>query len=90
MARQPDDRDRRMMENPDDWPRWPYLPLKRPSKDGGWPDFAVLYEHCDARITRIALHLMEGAQLFTVSPEDHSSAQEVTVDDVMRAGWLVD
>lgn len=71
------DRDRAMIENPDDWPVWPYLPMKAP----GWK---VGFFFCPS-FTNNKVVFYEGNML-----AKDATKTALTVDEVLAAGWRVD
>lgn len=80
--------DRAFIINPELWPRWPHLPMKKPSRSGGWPQLGVLVDSSLVGELRFPaeLHISDGA-----SP---SKVQEVktfaSVEAILADGWIVD
>lgn len=74
-----------MMETPEFWPCWPYLPLKR------WKnnelETAVLFAsaHGGAPVA-----FMQGANLYLVTADQARSAPTRTPADLVAEGWEVD
>ena len=79
--------DKEFIQKPDDWPYWPFLPVKRP-KDAGFPEIGVI--------------LAIGGKLSTVylvninadSLEERIKISErkeyPNVDAMLADGWIVD
>lgn len=81
--------DVRMIRTPNNWPRWPLLPVKRASKQpGAMPECAILTEDAvgfrlyDANMFEIAAHNKK----LTDAPFKPYPTAEAVVDD----GWTVD
>jgi hypothetical protein len=78
-----EDATRRLVGNSDEWPRWPFLPMKRP---GTW-DFGLMVEE-DSDTYNIYL----GINLFDRN-KDFDKAKVVSfhsVGELIAAGWTVD
>ena len=76
--------DRAMIQNPDDWPRWPILPMKR-RRHGGSEMGIILAGHS----TMIYHCNMFDPRLKT----DHASIKKTnyaTVTDLLADGWMID
>jgi len=73
-------RDLEMLKTPARWPRWPYLPLKRPVAGGD--ELAVVCE------SGHGLKIAVGANLFM--PIAGLDWRETTAERVVADGWLVD
>lgn len=77
-----------MMKDPALWPVYPYLPVKKPSPDGGWPTLGVLIEDAtEATVfftNMFELPLTE-AQLIKVPKKEYASFEDMVAD-----GWIVD
>lgn len=66
-----------MLKNPDAWPRWPVLPLKRPDSYA----LAFVTESSAGK-----LKLYEG----NIWSKPKGDGVELAPEDVIAAGWLVD
>lgn len=81
---------RDMMLHPDAWPRWPLLPIKQYPSDGrlkvGLLVACTGHSKKDGKVVFI-----ENGNLFTFNAElDMNRAKIVSVDDLLKAGWIVD
>ena len=84
--------DAEMIKAINEWPNWPLLPLKRHRGAGQFPAFALLVDHftsIDAD-EPAQLLLYEGASLFDLDSLKSVTPQEVTVEEILAAGWVVD
>lgn len=75
--------DKAMMSNPDLWPNWPYLPIKRPHAAEGM-QCAMLF----ATLPPVVIL----SNLFDTS-EDKKNAERVEysdIDAVLNDNWVVD
>jgi hypothetical protein len=83
--------DLKMMQSPDDWPRWPLLPIKKPIK-GQFPDTAVLFADGTATVIWVnpfTLSERPGttwAEKFDGAKKQAYVSFEAMIDD----GWRVD
>lgn len=80
-----------MIKAREDWPQWPLLPLKRWNKESSL-EVAVLYAR-PIQISpvvpgRTLLRLFEGQNIWSFDPKSHG--EDVTPDEVVRRGWIVD
>jgi len=77
-----------MMLNPDRWPRWPALALKRdrPDADGFPYQLAVLLATGDPG----APIFLTDTNLFNIPPDAIEKAPRVSPADLIRDGWIVD
>ena len=80
------ERNIKMMENPNDWPRWPLLPLIRKSNTDlmGEPGFIV--ESDTAKFT------VYKANIFMLPKDFETIPKEVydNFENIFNAGWRVD
>lgn len=75
--------DKEFIENPANWPRWPYLPVKRQGKDP-WPEPGVMIE---GHPTVFLINY------YQISPEIFKTCKSITyasVDDLLADGWIID
>ena len=82
-----------MMQDPDQWPAWPFLPMKRRRKNGGFPDTGIFFyrsgNQTDSNAEgRIAMFVEDG-NLYTLV-EDIKKAKPMTIAEILDAGWEVD
>jgi hypothetical protein len=76
------------IKNPDNWPNWPMLPLKKPgSAFTDQNGIAVLVEDREVK-GQIRFRLYIGQNIYDFSPRGEHSI--VTPEDVVRAGWKID
>lgn len=77
-------RDIEMMKNPLNWPRWPWLPLKRCTRpeDGQWDEFGVIYADVDDRPIVVTI-------LFNNDLSDKKCKYD-SFEAVAADGWHVD
>jgi len=79
----------KMMQTPNRWPVWPYLPLKKPdSKPGRWPDLAVVMGAAEVS----KLRLYELPHPLTLWTADFSTLpfEILTPEEILQRGWEVD
>lgn len=81
--------DQAMMEHPDQWPCWPWLPIKR-RKPHGPPDCAVLYAGSSdpekVVFAQVGMYNMPEGKPITEWP----GFRVVTPADLLAEGWVVD
>ncbi len=86
-----DQTDLEMILKIDEWPMWPYLPLKMPSKTLGVdPAFATLF---DEVLPRNSYKLIHGSLFQDKDPkafEEVERSPSVTAEAVVALGWRVD
>ena len=83
------------MRNPQLWSKWPFLPVIRPSPDGGETELGVLYDAravsgtygYSATVFKVNLYLLPDteAQLFAAPKCVYDS-----VEELVQAGWRID
>jgi hypothetical protein len=83
-------RDKDFILNPNAWPNWPILPLKRYVRVGTRTtlDTACLFENGNMKFS-----IAEDANMFALmDPEVRKTTiwKPTTVDEVIAAGWIVD
>jgi hypothetical protein len=83
MAKQSIQTDEQMMNTPDRWPQWPYLPLKRRDAHGQVREYAVLFA---GKPLRVAI----GANLFDLTSVPKGAWKETTAAQLVRDRWEVD
>lgn len=77
----------RFLKDPNLWPRWPILPLKRYVETDGWGmPFETGYVYGDPQWPLQIL----GGNIWAPKPEDPILGTYETVDSVLDAGWVVD
>jgi len=86
-----------MMQDPDRWPLWPYLPLKRyrPRQDGSFDlESAYLYDVGvmeRGQVTRnevdVTMHLRSGPGF---APKTDEQVEFVSFTQIVNDGWLGD
>lgn len=82
----------RMMQNPDDWPVWPVLPVKRRNSDGSsWPELGLMVAIHEYRYRVYHATIPElrqgplAPQLATIDSTVYTDAEAI-----VDAGWRVD
>jgi hypothetical protein len=85
------DLDADMMRDPDQWPRWPVLPLKKPSPRS-FPEFGFLYSRSAKGNLPEPVTLYKGAILDVAKKPLNEIPQEQfeTIEKLREAGWVVD
>lgn len=77
----------KMIKTPDEWPAWPYLPIKRRDPNGGWPDCRLLWIGAPNRVVEANLFaLPKTKEEFLALPYTQYDSPEAIVAD----GWIVD
>jgi hypothetical protein len=78
--------------NPDNWPQWPILPMKKP-QPRGFPEFGFLYSRSlNGPFPESPVTLFKGL-IFDLSSKplkDIPSELFESVDKLLEAGWVVD
>lgn len=85
MPADPTARDRAMITSPDEWPAWPYLPMKNREErlPGGWPKLGFFYNASTIDDTVVFYEgIMHQAQ--------EAKPVEKTIDELLTEGWRVD
>ena len=77
------DKDLNMIQNPDNWPAWPFLPMKR--KTGGQLEMAFFW---NGSISDDTVLFFLG-YIYEMKPRK-SAALKVTPEQVLALGWRVD
>ncbi len=78
------ERHRSMMLNPERWPAWPYLPLKRRTKAGIRTAVLVAAPR-DGRTVAFVV-----GNIFMVDQVTLDGVEKRTVESVLADGWVVD
>lgn len=77
-----------MMKNPNLWPAWPVLPIKKRNSKGGFPESAFLIEAQDYKF--VVVH----GNIFRMSEEGYFKTCKITkfdsFEDIISAGYTVD
>lgn len=76
-----------MINNSFDWPCFPYLPMKRYTKDGSWPECGLIWSGAPLRVVNANMfHLPPTAEDFMALPhKEYADAAAMVAD-----GWMVD
>ncbi len=69
------------LADPDTWPKWPALPLKRRTPKG--PDLAVVMAGNRTKLYLTNLYMLGQADKLEFLQYD-------SVEDVVKAGWIID
>ncbi len=79
--------DLQMMQNPDKWPQWPYLPVKRWVKDRQTPDLAIMSVTGESASKPIVYfkNMFDSKALIRTKHLEYASFEELLND-----GWVVD
>lgn len=84
-------RDLNMMKSPDNWPRWPLLPIKR-SKGPGFPQCASLFADGKPTVILTNLWALEDLPGSTYG-EKFANVEKIeypSFDALVTDGWRVD
>lgn len=76
--------DLRFLQDPNLWPAWPFLPLKRYNATGGWPEFGYVVA-VKGQLTSIRKGNMFGAK-----SDDPVTWVYETPEALLADGWEVD
>lgn len=87
MAKQQAPSDIEMISNVGNWPRWPYLPMKRRRPDGRMPECGVLVVVGE---NPLAFKFAKDANLWHLSTEQIQTAVEVDPQQLLNEGWEID
>ncbi len=84
--------DRGMIRDPDFWPVWPFLPLKRSTGKGGLPDTGFLVsEAAKGQLPEPVTLYLGLLPMYDKTPLAERQTQVfATIDDLVDAGWVVD
>lgn len=77
--------DREMILSPNDWPKWPVLPMKRRADRN--PSCGIIVgDPFDGKIW-----FVPGANAFRIDDEFiKQHAIKITIDDLLAQGWVID
>lgn len=75
-----------MARDPDSWPNWPQLPLKR-GTGAGWPEMARLV-HTSLRDDEVPPYIYPGTMFDPIVKKDRIYFG--TLEAIFAAGWEVD
>lgn len=75
--------DAAFIRDDDSWPNWPLLPIKRPKKDEGWPETALI----TAGEKTVVIHagMFDGQGIHDAKRTSYDSIEALVAD-----GWRVD
>lgn len=84
--------DRNFIANPDNWPCWPFLPVKRRDNSLENGNLGVLLSTAEHKAGKMIVYL---AYMFDwpQTPEGVKSIKRIeyaSVDDLLADGWMVD
>ncbi len=82
--------DRGMISQPDYWPRWPYLPLKRSVPGQSWPDVGFVVSDSLKGPLPEPVTVYIGNVLERVKLADREQVVYPTIDSLVESGWIVD
>jgi hypothetical protein len=84
MKRKSPPNDREFIFSPDDWPKWPFLPLIKRGPD---PACAVIWgDPKDGKV-----YFVPDVYIFRVNLEDLKTKGVLrSVDDILAEGWVID
>jgi hypothetical protein len=80
------ERDREMMQSPDEWPHWPYLPLKRGVLNVN-REHGLLIDHASYRTSVFLIGLFSVGKV-PIGAVPRSIYE--SVEAIQRAGWRID
>jgi hypothetical protein len=71
-----------MLQSPQEWPKWPWLPIKRYQKENTWPECGLVYADGAFKVYRYHY----GSTVVEVANfTEYPSPQAIVAD-----GWIVD
>lgn len=81
------DRDIAMMQNAEKWPRWPFLPVKRPDKVAGFGiECGFLHASDETAVVYLgSIYGLEGKRLSDLPKKQYDSLELLRED-----GWMID
>lgn len=80
------------MKEPTRWPAWPFLPMKKPNKEQGWPDNGVLLDSGELGKGTKVEPIIYRFNIFGDVPFDRSKITKKydSLEAVQADGWQVD
>ena len=95
MPKQQDDREARdlaQMQNPDEWPLWPLLPIKRSVKGGSWPETALLFANGEPVVIKGDLYQLDKRPGTTYAEKFAGLEKQayLSFEAMVADGWRVD
>lgn len=79
-------KDLQMIENPDNWPAWPYLPMKRYVEGKGLQTRLLWLGRPNTLFEANLFHLPKTKEEFLLLPHQEYSSPE----EILQEGWVVD
>ena len=76
-------KDLEYLKDPNLWPAWPVLPLKRKKLSGGWPEFGYVIA-VEGQLTWI-----RSGNIFAMDPTDPVTYTYETPEALLADGWVV-
>ena len=82
--------DRAMVLNPNKWPRWPFLPMKRPGNHG--PECCFLVQQKELILYKTYMFGLDDlpGDTFAEKVKDVKTYRYDNVDALLADGWVVD
>lgn len=75
--------DKQMILSPDDWPKWPFLPMIRRGEN---PGSGIIYG--DPKDDKVLF--IPNVNLWRLSDEDMEQGSLRNIDELLAEGWQVD
>ena len=75
----------KLLNDPDEWPQWPALPMKRRGEDGKMPESGVVLEALGVELTSVFLENM-----FNGISKDTPRQDYLNFEEMLDDGWEVD
>jgi len=75
--------DREMILSPDDWPKWPLLPMKKHA-----PDYRCGVIVGDPKDNQV--YFIPDAYIWRIEQDQLRKGSMVEIDDLLSQGWVVD
>lgn len=82
---------RTLLQNPDFWPLWPYLPLTRKGEGFLGKDTGTMIDHPVFRLSVFKADMYETAEAIKGNAiEQIERIDYASVSKIMEAGWTID
>ena len=75
---------REFLEDPDRWPNWPCQTMKRYSEEKKHNEVATFVDRTDDEYVLVEKNIVN------LTSSDIKAAEVITIDEVLKQGWVVD